>query len=145
MTLDQSVDAGNDEKNKIEIPCSEVILGEMHNLIWADPKIRSLIQEKYGFSIIPSNFYSNIPSIKEVEESFEYRDDGNCYDISGLFDEQRMLKILSGLKKYSDEFDPPHQGSESNCKEFFWGNSQFSFSDAMAYYCLLYTSDAADE
>jgi hypothetical protein len=58
MTLDQSVDAGSDKKNNIEIPCSEVILGEMHNLIWADPKIRSYIQEKYGFSIITCNFYS---------------------------------------------------------------------------------------
>lgn len=137
MALNESVPTEDDENKGIELPCSEVVLAEMHKLIWETPKIRSYIQEKYGFSIIPSNFYSNIPSIREIEESFEYRDDGNCYGALGLFDEKRLLEILADLMVYCHEFDPPSQGSETKCEKFFWENSQFSFSDAMAYYAFI--------
>jgi hypothetical protein len=136
MTIDKSMETVS-AKNDIEIPCSEAVLGEMHSLIWIDPRVRGKIQEMYGFSIIPNNFYSNIPSVKEVEESFEYQNDGKCYNIDGLFDNKSMLSVLRVLDNYSEEFDPPAEGGESECHEFFWSNSQFSFSDAMAYYTFI--------
>ena len=137
MALDQPADLIGNKYEEVELPCSEFVIDEIHKLLWADPKIRSHIQENYGLSIIPSNFYSNVPSLKEVEESFEYREDGKFSQSLILFNNKIMLDVLNMLMQYVYEFNPPKQGNESACKDFFWENSQFSFSDAMAYYTFI--------
>jgi len=137
MKINHAESGEKSTEDDYSFPYPEETVAQMCNLIWADSKVRSHIQEKYGFSIVPSNFYSNIPSIKDVMESFEYRGDGYLYDQHGLFNKEGMLNILSMLNKYSKEFNPATKGSETDCRKFFWENSQFSFSDAMAYYAFV--------
>ena len=42
-------------------------------VLWSDLETREAIQQ-HKLNITPVNFYSNIPSVAEVRESFEYRD-----------------------------------------------------------------------
>ena len=42
-------------------------------VLWSDLQTREAIQ-KHKLNITPVNFYSNIPSVAEVRESFESRD-----------------------------------------------------------------------
>jgi hypothetical protein len=39
------------------------------------PSVRMQYQN-YGVSIIPCNFYSTVPSLSEIENSFEYLEEG---------------------------------------------------------------------
>ncbi|ERT04241.1 hypothetical protein M595_5809 [Lyngbya aestuarii BL J] len=42
-------------------------------VLWCDRATKQAIQ-KHGIHIIPARFYSEIPTIEEVKNSFEYRD-----------------------------------------------------------------------
>lgn len=105
-------------------------------LVWADKETRAKIQQ-FGVNIIPNNFYSNTPSIEEVEASYEYVSDEPPYLDPQLFDQERFREKLAELSVFSQEFAPPVDGDEEDCKRFFWKNSQFSYSDAMSYYCFV--------
>ena len=43
----------------------------LRRLRWAESEIRRQFQ-KEGFNILPVNFYSNTPSLEEIDVSFEY-------------------------------------------------------------------------
>ena len=60
-----------------------------------------------------------------------------AYNSPKVFDRPRMEKFLADTGKYADEFDPPVEGDLKNPQGYFWQNPAFSFSDAMAYYCVL--------
>lgn len=77
--------------------------------------------------MLPVSFYSNSPSVEEILESFEYREPAPYLD-ERLFDGARMAALLAELQPFADEFNP---GAD------FWNNSQFTFSDAVAYYCFI--------
>ncbi|HJQ39088.1 MAG TPA: class I SAM-dependent methyltransferase [Thermoanaerobaculia bacterium] len=94
--------------------------------MWADPATREPLQRD-GVNVLPVNFYSNSPSIEEIRESFEYREHAPYLD-ERLFDGPSMLSLLAELQPFANEFTP---GAE------FWSNSQFSFSDALAYYSFI--------
>jgi predicted O-methyltransferase YrrM len=81
--------------------------------------------------------YSSTPSFREIETSFEYAEGEPPYLDSSIFDAPRLQSTLERLREFSVEFDPPIEGDEARCDRFFWKNSQFSFSDAMAYYCFV--------
>jgi len=107
--------------------------------LWAGPEVQRRIQQA-GVHISPANFYSNIPSIADVENSFEYRQEalGEApYNTGGLFDREAMLGFLERITGYAREFDPPVEGDRDDPHGFFWGNPAFSRTDAMAYYCVL--------
>lgn len=104
----------------------------MKKLLWAERALRQKVQT-HGVNVAPANFYSNNPSIDEVLCSYEYRDNAP-YLIESLFVKERLLRELSTLIKYAEEFVPAEEGDEINCRSFFWRNSQFSHSDAMSYY-----------
>ena len=108
----------------------------LQRLVWSDRQTKAEIQ-KYGVNLLPINFYSNTPSIEEIENSYEYTSQEPPYLIPGIFDEHRFEEVLKQLLPFSAEFDPPSEGDENNCQRFFWKNSQFSYSDAMAYYCFV--------
>ena len=111
------------------------IVPTLQRLQWAGTRTRAKIQS-HGVDVIPSNYYSAVPSIEEIETSFEYREKGAPYLDSGIFDPDALTGTLERLLPFSAEFDPPREGNEEDPAGFFWENSQFSFSDAMAYYCL---------
>jgi len=116
------------------------LLFQLRTLLWCSEEKRRAIEEG-GVSLTPSNFYSSTPSLKEIEDSFEYRSEAKLFppyyseDIFGSNDESR--ETLKSLIEYSKEFEPILDGEEDSVKEFYWNNSQFSFADAMSYYALI--------
>jgi hypothetical protein len=108
----------------------------LRSLVWADRGVRQKIQQ-YGVNIVPVNFYSNTPSIDDITGSYEYTQAAPPYLVESIFDAGRLASILGELSSHASEFDPPVDGDEASCKRFFWKNSQFSYSDAMSYYCFL--------
>jgi Methyltransferase domain len=84
-----------------------------------------------------ADFYSSIPSVAEVERSFEYRETAPPFANAGLFDERRLAEHLAELCEFAAEFTPAMDGDREHCRRFFWNNGQFGFSDAVAYYCMV--------
>ena len=127
--------------NSADLLCSRVLLPYLSTvlkkLLWASPEVREKLQRN-GVNIIPVNFYSNIPSVEEIRSSFEYGNfDTPPYLDSSIFDPVHLQNVLRDLTPYASEFNPPTQGDEEEPSGFFWGNSQFSHSDAMAYYAMI--------
>lgn len=106
-------------------------------VLWCDRATKQAIQ-KHGIHIIPARFYSEIPTIEEVKNSFEYRDsEKGPFHSEKIFDQKKMIHFLEDIQIYADEFDPPEFGDIDSPKSFFWKNPAFSYSDAMAYYCII--------
>ena len=87
--------------------------------------------------LIPADFYSAIPLLRDLDTTFEGVEGGRHPLYDRIFDRAVMTQYLRAMDDFADEFDPPVAGDEAACTEFFWGNSQFSYGDAMAYYCLV--------
>lgn len=117
----------------------ELLTSLAKKALWAGPEVHRRIQQA-GVHVSPANFYSSIPSIEDVEKSFEYREEalGRApYATGGLFDREAMLGFVERIGAYAREFDPPVAGDRVNPSGFYWDNPAFSRSDAMAYYCIL--------
>ena len=105
-------------------------------VLWSDPKIRKKIQE-HKVNIIPANFYSNIPLVQDIENSFEYQDSNLEVYNSKIFNRETIGNFIEKICVYADEFSPPLESDPENATRFFWKNPAFSFSDAMSYYCVI--------
>ena len=108
----------------------------LRQLAWAKPELRRQLQE-HSVDVMPVSFYSSTPSLRDIESSFEYQDGAPPYLLPQIFDQAFMLQYLTELGEYAHEFVPDLAGDEEKCTRYFWQNSQFSFSDAMSYYCFL--------
>jgi hypothetical protein len=108
----------------------------LKRLAAADKETIAKIQA-YGVDVIPVNFYSNTPSITEIERSYEYTSDEPPYLDTAVFKPEPLLQTLRQLLQFSTEFNPPVNGNEDEPSGFFWSNSVFSYSDAMSYYCFV--------
>src|SRR5690606_29720058 len=88
--------------------------------------------------IVPANFYSTVPLVDDVRDSFEYRA-AECgpYEEPGVFDVERMRAFLAEIRAYGEEFEAPVDGDRDAPEDFFWSNPAFSYTDALAYYCVL--------
>lgn len=115
---------------------NEQFIKSLQEKLWAGEDIRANI-ESAGFSLTPCNFYSSTPSLFDIENSFEYLEENPPYLSSGLFKNEKLNSVLKTLCQYSSEFSPPLEGDEIECKQFFWKNTQFGYSDAMAYYAFI--------
>src|SRR5262245_33883201 len=102
----------------------------LKRLIWAPSQVRKKLQQA-GVTIVPCSFYSEIPSLEDIERSFELP--APSYDL--IFDDHVMKEGLAELHRFSPEFDPPRVASEKG--SYAWEGNPFSFSDAMAYYCMI--------
>lgn len=104
--------------------------------LWSDVETKKAIQAS-GVNVIPANFYSTVPGMEEIENSFEYAAgaDTEIYNDTGLFDAEKIGDFLETIRPYAREFDPPLEADETD--GFYWKNPAFSFSDAMAYYCVI--------
>lgn len=107
----------------------------IQKLIWADREQREKLQA-LGLNMVPANFYSSIPSIAEIRNSYEYAAPSIPYMDENLFDKDALRKELSELAAYAVDFAPPEDGDNKG-NTFFWNNGVFSSSDAMAYYAYL--------
>lgn len=108
---------------------------QVRQLMW-DQSARRAFHDA-GVHLTRASFYSSIPSLAEVESSFEYAGDKAPYADSAVFDDAAMLAFLDELQPFADEFAPPREGSGDDPQGFFWGNPAFSFSDAMSYWAVL--------
>lgn len=109
--------------------------------LWTDKTVKRRLQDA-GVNISPANFYSSIPLVSDVENSFEYRQESSGvapYAVGGLFDRNVMTAFLDAISIHAAEFNPPADGDLEHPAGFFWNNPAFSYSDAMAYYCVLRT------
>ncbi len=110
-------------------------LKDIKCLLWK-PRVRALFN-RMGIDVLPSHYYSAAPQVSELESSFEYNRSEPPYADCGLFDDERLKQFLLDLMPYSEEFDPPAEGKQRDPETYFWNNTLFSGSDAMAYYCMV--------
>ena len=108
----------------------------LRRMRWSNHEIRRKIEE-WGVSVVPISFYSNSPSLKEVDASFEYEESRPPYLNDDLFDKHTQRIVLKQLTPYSSEFAPPVDGDKKKPNGYFWRSGQFGYSDAMAYYCFI--------
>ena len=96
-------------------------------LLYSPFQLRARLEE-LGVSLVPANFYSEIPTIREIEDA----EITSPAPLARGFDQHRMLDLLTALLAYAAEFDPPR--SHPTPDRFSWTGGPFSHSDAMAYY-----------
>ena len=108
----------------------------LQRISWSDASVREQI-ENYGVKVLPINFYSNTPSFEDIRTSFEYNEADAPYLSERVFDPGILKRTLAEITQYCSEFNPVLDGDETHCQSFFWKNPQFSYSDAMAYYCFV--------
>lgn len=108
----------------------------LQGLLWASRTERERIQQQ-GVNVIPTNFYSNTPTIAEILDSFEYRSTEPPYLVNGVFDPPTLERELNELIPFAEGFAPRLEDDETTCRNYFWKNSQFTYSDGMAYYAYL--------
>ncbi len=109
---------------------------EMRDYIWRGSGIKKALN-LMGIEVLPSNFYSPVPSVSEIEASFEYRPGPPPYGDCPFLDAPHMREYLRTLLPYAGEFNPPDDGDQEAPGSFYWNNPAFSFSDAMSYYCIV--------
>ncbi len=132
LQLIQGVAAGSyispDDKRYDDAEIQE-LANVLNQLVYAPSQIRARLQS-LGVNVVPSNFYSEVPSVEEIEDSA-----GHALRLDGIFDDEVLRSTLSRLEPYAAEFSPPRDRSEGG--GFAWNNGAFSYSDAMAYYCFI--------
>ena len=121
MTLDDS-----DFNNSVEA---------MSQLLWGCQEDRSKLQD-LGMNIIPVNFYSNIPSISETLNSFEYSEVFPYLD-SKIFDQNLLQEEIRSLEQFGSTWAPDELGDPETCTRYFARNGQFENTDAISYYAYL--------
>ena len=127
----------NDKKEPLSAREFKTLIRLCQKVVWSAPEYRKKIQQ-HGVNIVPANFYSDIPLIDDITDSFEYRDGASeVYNYNNLFDEELIGGFIEKIAQYSCEFNPPNSGSKENPEGFYWENSAFSYSDAMSYYCVV--------
>lgn len=105
-------------------------------VLWSSPETRKKLQDE-KINIIPANFYSDVPLVDDILNSFEYRTPRSEVYNTGIFNPETIAEFVDKISVYSGEFSPPEDG-DINCPEgFFWKNPAFSYSDAMSYYCVI--------
>jgi hypothetical protein len=112
------------------------LIADCQRLLSAPAAVRQRLEDN-GVMLLPANFYSAVPLLKDLDVTFEGADDCRHPLYQRIFDRAVVARSLQRMDEFADEFDPPVAGDEANCSEYFWGNSQFSYGDAMAYYCLV--------
>jgi hypothetical protein len=110
----------------------ERFVGDCRKIRDAGPDMRRRVEDA-GFMLLPADFNSPAPLLSELEHSFE----GAAALYGKIFDPAEIRASLAAMAPFAPEFDPPQSGDEQTATEFFWGNTHFSFTDAVAYYALV--------
>lgn len=101
----------------------------LNRLLYAPSQIRGRLQD-LGVNVVPANFYSEVPSIVDVENPTSH-----SAAFTEVFDPALLASWLDKLDPFAEEFTPAQDPQAPG--EFGWNNSQFSYSDAVAYYCFI--------
>jgi predicted O-methyltransferase YrrM len=93
--------------------------------------------ETLGVHVLKANFHAPVPTIAEIKGSWEKRDGQTPYLEPELYDNSALLRFLAeDLHPYAEAFNPPVEPT-GRIDEFHWNNWMFSYSDALAYYCMV--------
>jgi hypothetical protein len=107
----------------------------LRQVIAEGPDTRRMLNDQ-GVDVLPSSFYSPVPSVREIEASFEYGGAEAPFDDCALFEGVEMREFLERLLPFASEFVPPRD-APADGRSFYWQNAFFSHADAMAYYCIV--------
>lgn len=92
--------------------------------------------EAVGLQLLPFTFYSPVPSVAELQSGWERQSDAPFFE-PFLYDNLKMMDFLDNcLAPFASEFTPPRI-AEDGAGTFYWHNPSFSYSDAMALYCVV--------
>jgi hypothetical protein len=112
------------------------LITDGQKLLYAPASARQHLQDG-GVNLIPANFYSSVPLLRDLERTFEGGEGDRRPVYSRVFDTARSRRFLREMDRFAAEFDPPVRGDEAAASGYFWDNGQFGHCDAMVYYCLL--------
>lgn len=87
-------------------------------------------------NIIHQNFYAEVPSVDDIEGSFEFAEP-RPFDDAGVFDPALIAEFVESLVPFARDADFPREAPADGSAGFYWNNPAFSYSDAMAYYCVI--------
>jgi hypothetical protein len=107
-------------------------IADCREVLDSPPALRRRVEDR-GVVLLPADFNSPAPLLSELDATFEGA--GPLYD--RIFDPAEIAASLAAMMPFAAEFDPPRSGDEETATEFFWGNRHFSFTDAVAYYCMV--------
>jgi len=110
----------------------ERFVADCGKILTAGPGMRRRVEDG-GFMLLPADFNSPAPLLKELDHSFE----GAAALYDKIFDLAQIRVSLQAMAAFATEFDPPQSGDEQTASEFFWGNTHFGFTDAVAYYAMV--------
>jgi predicted O-methyltransferase YrrM len=114
---------------------SDEQIANLQAMVRCAPEARRHL-ERCGISLTPANFYSTVPSVDDIERSFEYATP-EPFLVEGLFDAKLMRQVLSELCEFGRGLDGPREDDPDAPRAFFWNNGQFMHSDAAAYYAFI--------
>jgi hypothetical protein len=124
-------------RNRVEGQHLLQFISDAQQVVWASREVRAQLQ-KNQVAVVPANFYSNIPTLEDIESSFEYGNDAvPPYLNPAVFDGAALREELLSLTSYSEDFAPPQEGDPENPVSFYGGNDQFPYVDGMAYHAVL--------
>ena len=109
-----------------------------------DPAVQQFFNTQ-GIFFLPKNCHAALPTVAEIERSFEYRGAEPPFLDPALFRHEQMTVFLDELLPFAREFRAPLGSGDSmdvhavpgRPAAFFWENRFFEWSDALAYYALL--------
>lgn len=107
--------------------------------MWEAPGYHRYIQSK-GVIIEPNRFYSERPSIKNIENSFEFRDEyaeAGPFEDPSIFKPQPIKKFMQANMHFAHEFNPPVEGDPDLPEGYFWNNKAFGKLDALSYWTMI--------
>jgi hypothetical protein len=95
-------------KRRSEAFTQRDVVDSLREILWSREP-RGNLQE-HGVTLVPANFYSTVPSLREIETSFEYQSNVAPYLDAKIFDEERLRGMLESLIPYGEEFNPDIEG-----------------------------------
>jgi hypothetical protein len=116
-----------------------------HSMTDLVPRLQALLQnpeelrklQRQGLNVLPVTFYSNSPSLDDIDGSFEYASTEPPYLDPGVFRADLIRAMLETLIPHSEDFTPPLDGDQSSPAGYFWNNAMYSYCDAMSYWAFI--------
>jgi hypothetical protein len=116
----------------------EVLIRLGRKYKWAAGDVRKRLEEG-GINLVRTDFYSESPTLSEIESSFEYvgstgiNDSMPVFDDPRVFDLEKIESFAFDLIKYGQKFRAYNTSEEG----FYWRNTQFSGSDVIVLYSII--------
>jgi predicted O-methyltransferase YrrM len=111
------------------------LIFELQQLLWKPAEERRMLQD-HGLHLAPANFYSSLPTLDELDASFESNERFPYLD-PAVFSEEGLRAGMDEVERQADAPSWPLDDDPAAPSGFFWNNGQFGYSDAVAYYAFL--------